>query len=92
MPIWLITHWRLIMALGIAATIVGGYFYLERSIRKDERAACVAEHEAALIAKNEQIKTVKRTVKHETQSLDRDAIVAELCKRQWVRGGTGCLN
>lgn len=73
-----------------AVAVLSGLLYLHHKIDKGGYDRCQAEYVVAQEKANAEVKTKKRKIKHEVQSMDRDRIVSELCKRQWVRGNTGC--
>jgi len=39
---------------------------------------------------NEKLRKKKKVIRHETQNMDRDAIVRELCSSGWVRTPANC--
>jgi hypothetical protein len=41
--IWLLTNWKIIAAIGIAAIIIGGYFYIRNDAYEDGYAAALVE-------------------------------------------------
>lgn len=89
---WLLANWRLVAGgIGIIALFSGLWYYGHVKYNSGY-GSCKSEYEEKLIAANEQIKIRKKIIKHETQGLDRDGVVAELCRNGWVRDPENCPN
>lgn len=84
--------WVLLLIVALA-----GFVYVERLAYGEKRYS--AGYDAALADKaletaqaNEKVRNQRKVQKHENQNLERDAIVAEHCRRGWVREPAQCRN
>lgn len=70
----------------LAASLI----YMRHAAYNDGERACTAKYEQAVAKADEEIKTRKKVIRHETQNLDRDGLIVELCRHGWVRDTENC--
>lgn len=90
MLVWALKYWRiigLILAVlgGLGSVVWYGAHKHSQGYQKAMQEVATAQAEA-----NMKVTQKKRKIKHETQGLDRDAIIRELCASQWVRNPEYC--
>jgi len=88
--IFLIKYWKYFALVALILGILSSLWYYGHEKYNAGFSACKTEYETKLIAANEHIKARKKVIRHETSSLDRASIVAELCSSGWVRSSEGC--
>lgn len=81
---------KALLGAGVLIALALGVLLYGNAREADGKFLGRAECTAAIEAGNEKIKTAKRKANHETQSLDRGAIVRDLCLHGWVRSDNKC--
>lgn len=87
MPIWLIK-----IIIGVVFTLAGTFGVSFYGWHKDSGGynRAIQDAKTAQLEANQKVTQKKRDIKHETQALDRDSIIRELCKSGWVRNPSDC--
>lgn len=81
---------KLIAAVIIAVVFVVALNAYGAAKLSEGKALGRAEVKAEIEEQNKKLATVKKKVKHETQGLDRNGIIRELCVAGWVRNPDKC--
>lgn len=82
--------WKIVLSafavLSVSGALLGyGEHKYQKGYDKAMQEVATAQAEA-----NTKITQKKRTIRHETQTLDHDGIVRELCKSKWLRDPENC--
>lgn len=83
-------QYKAIFALGLALALYAGYNAWHSHVWNQGYNQAQLEYKAAVAAANAQIQVKKRTIKHETQNLDRNGLIRDLCANGWVRDMENC--
>lgn len=78
---------KVLVIVGIVAVILASYYFYGEKQKTIGEKLKTAEVVVSTQENNTVIRTRKKVIKHETQNLDRDAIIAEHCANGWVRVG-----
>ena len=82
--------WRLYAGIALVALVIAGLVWWRydgvQYGKKDVQIEVVKKTEET----NKAIRDIKKETKHETQPLDRDSIVRQLCDAGWVRNPDQC--
>lgn len=75
--------------------VLAGAVYVERlayGAKEYNRGydAAVADKALATAEANSKLSTERKVRKHENQNMERDALIAELCRSGWVRNRAKC--
>jgi len=92
--IFLIKYWKPIaLALAIGALLIGGNIWWSNTksgLIKQGYDQAMEEVRIKQEEANTKIRERKKVAQHETQTLDRPAIIAELCARNELRDAGNC--
>lgn len=78
--------WPVLAVLGL----VGAFLWYGHHEASEAKRLALASVESKQVEANQIVTHTKKESRHETQSMDRDALVRLLCSRQWVRNPGDC--
>lgn len=88
--IFLLKYWKYIVVALLIIAAFGGFKYYGHIKYKEGYDTAIREVQEKQEKANEEVRTRKKVIHHETQNLDRAGIVKQLCNGKWVRDAQDC--